>query len=206
MDESGDTGRRITNNSSRYLVAAIVIFKDDADAQACDNAIERLRPDFHLRPDYEFHYAHNSPKIKEALLRRVSLHLFDYIAFAINKDPQQMSNEEMEYGNGLYRFAILRILELSLPYLDNATVAIDNSGERKSKDRLTSYLRQNLRRLDEDRTVRKTKMQDSAGNNLLQLADYIAGIVNRSLQGKPREIDFLHRYLMPHEISRVLWP
>ena len=206
VDESGDTGRRITNNSSRYLVVAIAVFSSNDDAQACDDAIRQLRVDLNLRSTYEFHYAHNSTRVKEAFLNRVSPYQFDYCAFAINKDSRQMSNAGLEYGDSLYRFAILRTIELVAPYLDNAIVTIDNSGERRSKERLSSHLRQNLRSRGRIRNVGKIKMQDSATNNLLQLADYVAGIMNRSLQGRQREANYVRRYLIPHEIRRVMWP
>ena len=48
IDESGDTGKRIMNNSSRYLVVANVMFRDKSDAHACDNAIEELRTELRL--------------------------------------------------------------------------------------------------------------------------------------------------------------
>ena len=206
VDESGDTGRRITNNSSRYLVVAIVIFRSNNDAQACDDAIGQLRADFGLRSNYEFHYAHNSSRIKEAFLRKVSPQRFGYCTFAVNKAPQLMSDAGLEYGNVLYKFAILKTLELSMPYLDNATVTVDNSNERKSKNNLSSYLRRNVHGQVERQVIKRVRMQDSAGNNLLQLSDYVAGIVNRALQGKHRETNFLRQYLMAHEISKVVWP
>ena len=206
IDESGDTGKRITNNSSKYLVVVVVIFQNNEDAQRCDDAIARLRVDSHLRPDYEFHYAHNSSRVKESFLRRVSPHCFNYYAFAINKDPRLMLDSGLDYGDRLHRFAILKALEISMLSLHDAIVAIDNSGERKSRNKLTGYLRQDLRSRSADKIIRRIKMQDSAGNNLLQLADYVAGIINRSLQGKQREAKFLAQYLSPHEVKKVLWP
>ena len=206
VDESGDTGRRITNNSSSFLAVAVVIFQSNADAQQCDDAIAQLRANLRLRSNYEFHYAHNSPRVKEAFLRRVSPYRFSYHAFAIDKAPQRMLDSGLQYGNALHRFAILKALEISMSDLDNAIVTLDNGGERKPKDRLTGYLRQNLRSQSASLAIRRIKLQDSAGNNLLQLADYVAGIINRSLQGKRRETNFLQQYLMPHVISRVLWP
>ena len=209
VDESGDTGSKISNRSSRYFVVAVVVFRDKSDAQACDDAIAELRMELYPQINYEFHYAHRSQRVKEIFIRSVSQCLFTYHTVAIDKAPQHISSVGLEYGDALHRFSILKALELSMSHLDNANFAnitIDNGGERKSKDRLTSYLRQNLRRQDEDRTVRKIKMQDSKANNLLQLADYVAGIVNRALRGEPREADFMRQYLAQHEASRTMLP
>ena len=206
VDESGDTGRKILNRSSLYFVVAIIIFDDNDEAQVCDGAIEQLRNELYPRSGYEFHYAHSSMRVKEAFLRRIYQHSFTYHAFVIDKISLQSSGEGLKYGKDLHRFAILRAIELSRSYLDDATVTIDDSGERKSKDRLTSYLRQNLRGRMPGRTIANIKTQDSTRNNLLQLADYVAGIVNRSMQGKRREENFLRQYLMRHEVSRIMWP
>ena len=72
VDESGDTGRKILNRSSLYFVVAVVIFRDSDDAQACEHAIRRLRHSLNLSAQYEFHYAENSFRVKEAFLRTVS--------------------------------------------------------------------------------------------------------------------------------------
>ena len=206
MDESGDTGRKILNRSSRYFVLAVVIFHDNEDALACDGAIEQLRNELYPRSGYEFHYAHNSLRVKEAFLRRIYQHSFTYHAFVIDKISLQSSGERLKFGKDLHRFAILRAIELSRSYLDDATVTIDGSGERKSKDKLTSYLRHNLRGRMPGRTIANIKTQDSTKNNLLQLSDYVAGILNRSIQGKQREENFLRQYLMRHELGRIMWP
>ena len=40
IDESGDSGLKINNGSSRYFAVSLVIFADDNEANACDKKIE----------------------------------------------------------------------------------------------------------------------------------------------------------------------
>lgn len=203
VDESGNTGDRALVGSSDYFVVAVVVFRNSADAQACDIAISRLRRELNLRSDYEFHYAHNSPRIQEAFLRRVSQHHFSYQALTINKETRGLSDTKSDYGKELYRFAILKALQDTKPYLTDATVIIDESGGKRFRRELVTFLRQNLRSSETAQTIRKLRTQNSKGSNLLQMADYVAGVMNRVSQGKPREVRFLRDYLMPHETGSV---
>ena len=209
VDESGNTGDKALVGSSDYFVVAIVVFQNDEDAFTCSSAIEQLRHE-HSRPaSYEFHYAENSLKVKEAFLRRVAALPFSYYIFAIDKDPVSLIgtglHRRSQYGKELYKFSVLKAIESVEPYLRDANVIIDESGGRNFRRELVTYLRQNLRDETAERSIKRIRTQDSKGSNLLQLADYVAGIVNRSLQGKQRESNFLHRYLMPHEAGRRLW-
>ena len=53
--------------------------------------------------------------------------------------------------------------------------------------------------------IRKVKMQNSSSNNLLQLADYVAGAINRSLTDKRKKRHY-RNYVSLKEISVQIWP
>ena len=53
--------------------------------------------------------------------------------------------------------------------------------------------------------IKKVKMQDSKGNNLLQLADMVAGAINRSLHGL-RENSLYREIIKSREIYVQSWP
>lgn len=56
-----------------------------------------------------------------------------------------------------------------------------------------------------NRLISNVKMQRSEGNNLLQLADYVAGVLSRSVQKKPNAQAY--RKLIAHREVRVqVWP
>ena len=49
-------------------------------------------------------------------------------------------------------------------------------------------------------------MQRSGGNNLLQLADYIAGVINRSVQGRKKFATEYRKIIAHREIYIQTWP
>ena len=206
VDESGDTGIRRIGGTSRFFVVAVVIFQDNDAAQNCDDAIERLRRELDLPANYEFHYKENPAKIKVAFLRCISSHSFDYYVFAVDKALWRNSSSEFTNPEDLYKFSIGMALDSAKPVLDNARVVIDRRGDKRSRNELATYIRQRLREAGGRFPVRKVKVQRSDGNNLLQLADYVVGVANRSLRGIQQEESFRQRYLIRHEMSRKVWP
>jgi hypothetical protein len=48
-------------------------------------------------------------------------------------------------------------------------------------------------------------MQPDRGNNLLQLVDYVAGVINRYCQGK-KGADEYRRFIAAKEINVQIWP
>lgn len=56
----------------------------------------------------------------------------------------------------------------------------------------------------ERKVIKKVKMQKSHTNNLLQLADYVAGIINRSVLGK--DANEFRKMIAEREILVQIWP
>ena len=207
VDESGDSGRKILNRSSRYFVVAVVIFRDNDDAHACDDAIAQLRRRLNLPARYEFHYAENPLKVKRAFLSTVASQRFEYLAFVVDKEPSKLAHaQEIANEPNLYRYAMARAFQNVQPLLDNATMVMDRIGDRRARDQIATYLRQSIRGTGGRQLIGKVKMQRSDSNNLLQLADYAAGVVNRSLIGKLTDATFRQQYLAQKEVSVEIWP
>lgn len=206
VDESGDTGRKTISGTSRFFVVAVVIFQDNDAAQRCDDAIGRLRQELNLPASYEFHYKENPAKVKTAFLRRVSSHSFGYYVFAVDKTSGEISDSDFANPEALYRFAIGMALESAKHLLNDARVVIDKRGGRRSRNELAAYIRRQFRDRTTHNPIREVKIQRSDGNNLLQLADYVVGVANRTLRGVQQEVDFRQRYLIRHEMNRRVWP
>lgn len=206
VDESGDSGRKILQGSSEYFAVSIVTFEDNEDAQECDNRISELRSQLGLSLKYEFHFSHNSKKIREQFLEAVAGYPFFYHTFALNKDPEKLYGPGFDVKESLYKYTTRLTLENAKPYLNNATVIIDESGDRKFRDELALYLRRQIRDDSGRRLIKKVKTQRSSGNNLLQLADYVVGVSNRYIRGKKEGIELRQKYLSPHEVSLRVWP
>ena len=206
VDESGDPGRKILNGSSKYFVVAVVTFSSNDEALSCDYSITDLRSELSLPAGYEFHFTENSKSIREFFLQKVYRHAFYYHVFALDKDPGKLYGAGFNHKESLYQFAVRLTFENASPYLDNASVVIDRSGDRKFRDQLATYLTARIKDADGNKIIKKVKTQNSHGNNLLQLADYVASVSNRAISGKPDGLQYRQRYLERHELTRQIWP
>jgi len=70
------------------------------------------------------------------------------------------------------------------PYLSNAIVVIDRSGNPDFRNKLAKYLWTKHKSSTEKVFIKKFKQEESSTNNLLQLADYVSGVLNRKVQKK----------------------
>jgi len=71
IDESGDSGLKISEGSSRFFIVALVVFEDREEATACDRRIELLKRELG-RKDKEFHFHRNSHNIRTLFLQAVA--------------------------------------------------------------------------------------------------------------------------------------
>ncbi len=53
--------------------------------------------------------------------------------------------------------------------------------------------------------IRKIKMEESRTNNLLQLADYVAGVANRYVNNRP-DSEIYRRFIAGREVQLRVWP
>lgn len=200
IDESGDTGRKIEQGSSRYFVVVLVLFEDHEEALACDQHIGILRKELKMSEWQEFKFNKMRRNQREEFLKTVLPFSFFYFGIVINKDPQKLYGNGFKVKESFYKYACSLVFESARPYLQNATVVVDGSGSREFKRRLQSYLRRKT-----DGLIRKVKIQSSHSNNLLQLADMIAGAVHRSFSQKG-DRDVYRPIIKPREIKVQVWP
>ena len=59
---------------------------------------------------------------------------------------------------------------------------------------------------EDKKLIKKVKMQRSVGNNLLQLADYVAGVINRSVQARKKFAREYRKIIAHREIYVQIWP
>lgn len=183
IDESGDSGLKVDQGSSRFFVVTLVMFEDNEEAVACDQRIQLVR---------------------RAFLNAVSPYNFFYYGIVINKDLSKLWGEGFRNKSSFYKYACGLVFENAKERLRDAVVVIDRSGSLEFKNQLAKYLRRKVNTPGE-RLITKVKMQRSEGNNLLQLADYVAGIINRSVQKKPKG-DLYRKMLAHREIRVQTWP
>ncbi|MCI0691686.1 DUF3800 domain-containing protein [candidate division KSB1 bacterium] len=205
VDEAGDIGFKFSKGSSRLLVVTIVLFEEQEEAKNCDTRIDLLRNELQLPRRFEFHFNQNSPEIRKAFLQAVVPYNFFYFAIVIDKEKFNLT-ARTPTAEAFYRYARSLVFESAKPYLSDAIVTIDGSGGRDFKRNLQHDLKKRINRpLAKVRYIKMIKVQDSEGNNLIQLADMICGAINRSFSGKPDAPDY-RKIIAPREISVQLIP
>lgn len=204
IDESGDSGLKTEIGSSRYFTVGLVVFEDLDEALACDQRIQLLKKELGWRASSEFHFKRNSDKIKRAFLKAVSPYNFFYYGIVINKDTKKLWGEGFRNKESFYKYACGLVFENAKEKLERAIVTIDESGNLDFKRQLAGYLRRKVNR--ESNAIRKVKMQRSESNNLLQLADYIAGVINRSINNNKKWADDYRKIIAHREIYVQIWP
>jgi len=202
IDESGDPGLKIGGGSSRYFTIALVVFEDKNEALDCDQRIYLLKKEIGWNKKDEFHFKRNSDKIRRVFLKSVSPYNFFYYGIVINKDPKKLWGEGFKNKESFYKYACGLVFENAKEKLNKATVIIDKSGNLDFRHHLARYLRRKMN----SGIIKKVKMQRSDGNNLLQLADYIAGVINRSIQNKKKWVDDYRKIIAHREIYVQVWP
>jgi len=204
IDESGDSGLKIEKGSSRYFTIGLVIFEENDEAIACDQRIQLLKKEIGWPPNAEFHFKRNSNRVREVFLRAVVPYNFFYYGMAIKKDQNKLWGDGFHNKESFYKYTCGLVFENAKEKLINATVIIDESGNLDFKHQLAKYLRNKINR--EDKIIKKVKMQRSESNNLLQLADYVASSINRSIQNKRKKSDDYRRIISHREIYVQIWP
>lgn len=202
IDESGDPGFKFDQGSSRFFTIALVIFEDRDDAIACDQRIELLHKEIDWHS--EFHFKRNPDHVREAFIRAVAPYNFFYYGVVIDKERQQHLAQQFPTRDAFYQYVCGLVFENAKEKLQQATVILDTSGNQEFGRALAQYLRGKMNTGTMKRLA-KLKMQRSHTNNLIQLADYVAGILNRSMQKKKHGRNY--RQLISHrEIDVHVWP
>jgi len=204
IDESGDTGFKIKQGSSRYFVVSLVIFEDNDEALACDQRIQLLKRELKYSDNFEFHFKENSHRVRMAFLQALVPYNFFYYGIVINKDPRKLWGDVFKSRESFYKYACGLVFENARSHFKNANIKIDSSGRKVFRSQLAKYLKSKINTSARD-CIKKVKMERSQSNNLLQLADYIAGVINRCVQKKKYSKDY-RKLIAPKEMYIQIWP
>ncbi|KAF0125132.1 MAG: hypothetical protein FD189_1838 [Elusimicrobia bacterium] len=100
---------------------------------------------------------------------------------AIDKSPEKLWGVGFQTKESFYEYACQMVFTNALPYL---------------KNKLNT---------DAEKAIRKIKQQRSSANNLLQVADYISGAINRKIQEKKDWPEY-YRFINDKEMWVQVWP
>lgn len=138
-------------------------------------------------------------------LEAVAPYDFSYFGIVINKDPKVLYGEGFNYREPFYKYATKLVFNTAKPYLSNAKVVIDGSGDREFKRSFQAYLKRQINASGTTH-IGKVEIQRSHSNNLLQLADMIAGALQRSKRQDKADSQIYRDIIRMREFSVQEWP
>lgn len=196
IDDSGDPGFKLEKGSTRFFVIAMIIFDDSLEAERCALAIKVLRRRLKLSDDAEFRFFKSSHKVRAAFMEAIDSFKFRLRYLAVDKklirSPELKSNK-----NSFYAYFIKTALQHNGGTIRDARIKIDGSGNREFRKNFLTYLRRELNTAD-CCVVEQCKLVDSKENVLIQMADMVAGAVNRSLQKEKKYSDTYLKSIKGH--------
>jgi len=203
VDEAGDSGMAGKPGSSDFFIVSAVLFEDRDEANACDQRIDLLREELGLSGK-EFHFCEGSKRTRTAFLTEIAKFQFFYFAIILNK--KKLTGPGFQFKDSFYKYTVNLVFQNAKPHLKNAIVVVDRSGQKEFRSQLATYLKRRINQDDGDCYIKKIKMQNSHGNNLLQLADMVCGAVARSTRIKKEDRRFYRDLIRHRELSVQVWP
>lgn len=174
IDDSGDPGFKIGKGSSKVFVIAMVIFKDNLEAERASLAIKDLRRKLKMSDLSEFKFNKSSKKFRQIFIE--SIKKFDFKIRAIVVDKKDIYSQRLKtHKENFYNYIIMQVIKNSRS-IKNAKLKFDKRGEIEIRNQLRAYL---SRELDnkKNNVFSDLKFVDSRQNTLIQLADMVAGSI-----------------------------
>lgn len=172
IDDSGDPGFKPA--SSSHFVMAAALFMDPEVAFALSKCISEYRKSLGWRDDYEFKFAKIRKDIIIDLLKLTTSYDFQIYATYVNKSSFQHTSPIVDKEK-LYNWTIKELLSI-IPLTD-AKIEIDGRSSKQNMHHTATYLR---REINNNKSKKLTiKFENSDNDNLIQLADVIAGSIHR---------------------------
>ena len=176
IDESGDPG---IGSRNEVFVLALVKFGNASDVKPIDESISELKADLNFHE--EFRFSSCPMPIKEKFFARIAKRNFEIKSIIVHKPSIRNSHLRTKPKN-FYNYFLRRLLEFS--NITSAKVVIDGQGQPKLVRSLKKYLNDHT-----DSQVRILQMKDSHRDNMLQLADMVAGAIARAYTTNPNKTD-----------------
>ena len=191
IDDSGDPGLKMDKGSSSYFVIVAVVFLTDYDAEVTALKVEKFRETLKWKIHHEFKFRKTSPEIRKAFLSEINSCNFVLSVVVVDKTDTNMDIPSNRDASNLYNAVILRAISQVLDESTNARILIDGEGGSSYKRNVKTFFRQNLPK----NAIKQIRYRDSKNDVLIQLADMIAGSVNRSLTGDEEYLNIIKRHI-----------
>ena len=178
IDDSGDPGFKIEKGSSTHFVIAMVCFDDELEAEKTAVAIKELKRELKLKDNEEFKFSKSCRDYRIEFLKTVNKFNFKIRCLVVDK-TKVYSPELKGNKNSFYSYFIKEALKNNNETILEAKIRIDGSGNKIFRNNFITYLKKELN-YKEKKVMENCRLVDSSANVLIQLADMIAGSINRS--------------------------
>lgn len=195
IDESGDAGFKIAKGSTPFFVVAMVIFREFDEAEQASRAIEAAKS--RLRIGQEFKFSKSHANVKDGFFCAVEPFKFTVRALVVEKSRIYSNNLRCNKET-FYNYFVRQLLSHDNDVLRGARVKIDGSGDREFKRELSKYLKDQC-----GHKIAHIKFAESHRDNLIQLADMVAGAIYRSCMARERKDSYRWREMLGSKIEDV---
>lgn len=196
IDESGDAGFKVAKGSTSHFVVVMVIFRDFQQAEATSRAIAEARERLRVKPEFRFNKCASS--VRDAFFKAVQPFRFGVRALVVDK-TRIYSESLREDKERFYNYFVKLLLKHDNGVLRGARVKIDGSGDLEFKRELGRYLRSQM----SEAKLSGLRFADSRRDNLIQLADMVAGAIARSYRQDDRKDPSRWRHMLAGKIEDV---
>ena len=187
IDDSGDPGFKIDRGSSTTFVICCIIFDDELEAERTAVRIKELRRELKKSDRFEFKFNKSSKGYRIKFLETIKSFKFRVRAIVMPKRVIH-SDELRNSKTSFYNYTIKLVLKNSGGTLKNARIRLDGHGNRMFRRELTSYLRRSLDSVDRG-MIENLRFRSSDKDVLIQLADMVAGSINKKYQNEKTDKD-----------------
>lgn len=182
IDESGDPGFDLEKGASPNFVLCCVIFHDPLEIEKVSLKMKEIRKQLKKSDKYEFKFNKMAKREKVILLTALRNYDYSFRAICVKKDNLRNLGIKTKKSK-FYSYFINLLLGGGSINIKNAKIIIDGGGDKVFKREMIGYIRKNLNK-NNRKIVGGIKIKDSKSSMPIQLADLIAGSVNRYFSKK----------------------
>lgn len=179
IDDSGDPGFKLNKGSSSHFVIACVIFDTYFDAEKTSVTIKKVRKNIGWQDYREFKFNKTNKVVRLQFFNSVAVCRFRVRAVIVDKSVLHKSY--LNNDKTFYNYVIKELLARGGKYIKAASIRIDGRGDRAYKKEVTSYIRKSA---SFNSSIKDIRFVDSTTDNLIQLADMVAGAIMRTTTTK----------------------
>jgi len=190
VDESGDPGFKFGRGSTSHFVVALVIFDKPGHIEQTDQVIARLKSRLGLRTTFEFKFNRLKRQWRIDFLRAVRYSPFRIRAMVVDKRILRSPN--LRKKDIFYNYFVGQVFKHHFGSLQGAKVRVDGQSGREFRREFNAYIRKNA-----GDAVASITFLDSKNNNLIQLADMVAGAIHRAYRDDHKNDPYYLRLLRP---------